>query len=382
MTTDGQAQRGGKATMSSERHTGAPSLLRRIETVFDARALGRAMFALVPLLLLALVSGRSEWLTAAIVPVAMLIALDHSQLAPLGVFAHALAISAGFVILMASLAHPLLFVVATVLLGIGSALVTAGGSALRSLGNFTLIPSLYLACECGEGVTRQALISRSVEILPFLLIAALPILLVASVERLRSRETGQSTLAHFAKWTRLSPSGERNAYIELVITVALAVAYAGVLVEWRHVDHGQWMIWSAASVVTGNAVSARQKFRNRLTGAIVGVSFGGAIGLLLPHALLMRVLIVFVAMLTLVCIRPYTLAFGVRCACAAMAFVLAGQPWIFGGERLLNVAVGSAIGLLCALTASAIAAHMKDTCRSTCDFPRSRQDRAGPRSRL
>jgi hypothetical protein len=34
--------------------------------------LGRAMFALVPLLLLALVSGRSEWLTAAIVPVAML----------------------------------------------------------------------------------------------------------------------------------------------------------------------------------------------------------------------------------------------------------------------------------------------------------------------
>ena len=96
--------------MSSERHTGASSLLRRVETVFDMRALGRAMFALVPLLLLAVISGRSEWLTAAIVPVAMLIALDHSQLAPLGVFAHALAISAGFVILMGSLAHPLLFV--------------------------------------------------------------------------------------------------------------------------------------------------------------------------------------------------------------------------------------------------------------------------------
>jgi hypothetical protein len=164
--------------MSSERHTGASSLLRRVETVFDRRGLGRAMFALVPLLLIALISGRSEWLTAAIVPVAMLIALDQSQLAPLSVFAHALAISAGFVILMESLAHPLLFVVATVLLGMGSVLVTAGGSALRSLGNFTFIPSLYLACESGEGVTRQALITRSVDVLPFLLIAALPILLV------------------------------------------------------------------------------------------------------------------------------------------------------------------------------------------------------------
>ena len=345
--------------MSGQYHSVASSLFRGVETVFDRRALGRAMFALVPLLVLVLVSGRSEWLTAAIVPVAMLIALDHSRLAPLGVFAHALAISAGFVILMASLAHPLLFVVTTVLLGIGSALVTAGGSALRSLGNFTFIPSLYLACECGEGISRQALIGRSVEILPFLLIAALPILLLASVEHFRSRETGRPTLAHFAKWTRLSPNSERNAYIEQMVTVALAVGCAAALVEWRHVEHGQWMIWSAASVVTGNAVSARQKFRNRLIGAIVGVSFGVAIGLLLPHALLMRVLIVFAAMLTLICIRPYTLAFGARCACAAMAFVLAGQPWIFGGERLLNVATGSAIGLLCALTASAIAARTR-----------------------
>lgn len=359
MTSDGQAQRGREAKMSSQRHSAASSILLRVETVVDARALGRAMFALIPTLVLALISGRPEWLTAAIVPVAMLIALDHSQLAPLGVVAHLMAISAGFVILMASIAHPPLFVVATVLLGMGSVLVTAGGNALRSLGNFTFIPSLYLASYSAEGVERHALIARSVELLPFLLITALPILLLASVEHFRSREAGRPTLAHFVKWTRLSPNSERNAYIEHMVTVALAVGCAVALVEWRHVDHGQWMIWSAASVVTGNAVSARQKFRNRLTGAIVGVSFGVAIGVLLPHALLVRGLIVFAAMLTLVCIRPYTLAFGVRCACAAMAFVVAGQPWIFGGERLLNVATGSAIGLLCALTASAIAARTR-----------------------
>jgi hypothetical protein len=117
--------------MSDELHSAASSRLIRVETVIDARALARATFSLVPLLVLALLSGRSEWLTAAIVPVAMLIALDRSQLAPLGVFAHAMAISAGFVILMASIAYPPFFVVATVLLGMASVLVTAGGSALR-----------------------------------------------------------------------------------------------------------------------------------------------------------------------------------------------------------------------------------------------------------
>jgi hypothetical protein len=72
MMTNGQAQRGRSATISSERHTGASSLLRRVETVFDQRALGRAMFALVPLLLLALVSGRSEWHSASGAPVRQL----------------------------------------------------------------------------------------------------------------------------------------------------------------------------------------------------------------------------------------------------------------------------------------------------------------------
>ncbi|RQR74770.1 hypothetical protein DIE12_11175 [Burkholderia sp. Bp9015] len=58
--------------------------MRFVETVFDGRGAGRAMFALVPLLVLAFVSGRSEWLAAAIVPVAMLVALDRSKLALLG----------------------------------------------------------------------------------------------------------------------------------------------------------------------------------------------------------------------------------------------------------------------------------------------------------
>jgi hypothetical protein len=351
--------------MSNQRQPWALRLLPYIGTIFETRAFARAMFGLVPLFVLEFVSGRQEWLVAAIVPVAMLIALDRSLLAPLGVFAHAMAICAGFMILLISLGHPFIFVCATVLLAMASVLVTAGGSVLSSLGNFTFIPALYLACEAAEGISQRALTARAIEFLPFLLMAALPIMTVACVEQFPSRKAAQAARAQWLKWTRLSPDDGRHPYVERMLAVACAVACAAVLVEWRHVDHGQWMIWSAASVVTGSATGARQKYRSRIKGAIVGVSLGILIGLMIPHDSHMRELVVFAAMLTLVCIRPYTLAFGLRCGCAASAFVLTGQSWLKGSERLVNVAVGSTIGLLCVVSVSAIALHLERTRHSS-----------------
>lgn len=324
----------------------AGPLLLHVRSAVDGRALQRALLALALPLALGLISGRQEWLSAAVVPVAMLIALDRSQLAPLGVAAHACAIGAGFVVLAAASAHAALFVLATVLLGMASVLVTAGGSVLRSLGSFTFIPALYLACESAQNH------GNSLDTLPFLLISASPVLLLAAVEHWRSRDIGHSALTHLSRWTKPLASSERSVYMGQMITVAFAVAGSAALVEWRHIDHGQWLIWSAVSVVTGNASSARQKFHDRLMGAIGGVVVGIAAGLVMPNLPLVRVLIVFTTMLTLVCIRPYRLAFGARCACAALALVLAGGQWISGGERLLNVAAGSTIGLICALAAS------------------------------
>ncbi|MRW90640.1 FUSC family protein [Duganella sp. FT80W] len=333
----------------------AGTLLQR---VLDGRALGRALLALSVPLALAASSGNTEWLSAAIVPVAMLIALDRSHLAPLGVLMHALAICAGFVLLTLASAQPLLFVLTIVLLGMASVLVTAGGNGLRSLGNFTFIPTLYLACESAAGVAPQALLGRSLAMLPMLLIAALPVLLLAWAEQIRAGNGTRLALRH-----QHSDASERGAMLEQTMTVGCAVACAAVLVEWRHVDHGQWVIWSAVSVVTGNAISARQKFSDRVLGAIGGVCLGILAGVLLPDLLPVRLMIALATMLTLVCVRPYRLAFGLRCACAAMALVLTGGPWLLGGERLLNVALGSTIGLACALVAARWTAAQCKTAR-------------------
>jgi hypothetical protein len=335
------------------------SVLSRIGAALDSKALVRALIALFPLIVVALVSGQTKWLLVSLVTVSTAIAVDRSHLAPLGVVAHGTTIGAGFLVLIASLAYPPLFVGATVLLAMGSILVTARGSELRSLGSYTFIPVLYLACESAEGVRQSALIHRGFELLPFILTAFLPVLLISSINHYRERRPEVSYLAHFAKWSRRSDSGDQVPYVEAMIAMALAVGLAAALVEWRNIEHGQWMIWSAASVVTGSAASARLKFRNRIAGAIVGVPAGIFAGLLVPHDTFSRDLVVLAALLTLVCIRPYVMAFGTRCACAAMAFVVAGQSWTFAGERLINVAVGSAIGLLFTLAVHVMARHIE-----------------------
>ncbi|AUT66669.1 FUSC family protein [Paraburkholderia terrae] len=350
------------AIASSPRRRGyqfVASLVSRVAAAIDGTALVRVLAALFPLGVLALVSGKPEWLEVSLVTVSTAIAVDRSRLAPLAVIAHGIAIGAGFMVLMASLASPPLFVGATALLAMGSILVIARGSELRSLGSFTFIPVLYLACESAEGVRQAALIHRGFETLPFIWTAFLPVLLIASIDHYRQHRPEVSWVSHFTKWSTRADIGDRVPYVEAMIAVTLAVGVAAALVEWRHIEHGQWMIWSAASVVTGSAASARLKFRHRITGATVGVPAGILAGLLVPHDAFSRDLIVLAALLTLVCIRPYVLAFGTRCGCAAMAFVVAGQPWTFASERLINVVLGSAIGLLFTLAVHVIARRVK-----------------------
>ncbi|MDR6497682.1 hypothetical protein J2785_000825 [Burkholderia ambifaria] len=336
----------------------ARSAAASVASALDLRALTRASLVLLPLVSLALATGRAEWLIASIVTIALLVGVERVALAPLGAAAHGLLVCAGFVVLMAALAWPPAFVAATAALGAASIAITAWGRTLRSLGSYTFIPVLYLACESAEGVAHGALVPRALAVLPFLLAGTLPVIALALADL--ARGSGDSRRARCLAWARRTDYGDRAWSVELMLTVAIAVGGAAALVEWRHIEHGQWMIWSAASVVTGSTASARAKFADRVLGVLAGVPVGIFIGLQVPDDPATRAWVVFATLLTLVGIRPYRLAFATRCACAATALVVAGHAWAFAGERLVNVALGSAIGLACALAAPVIARRLPD----------------------
>jgi hypothetical protein len=319
-----------------------------MDEVFERRALGRVLLALSPIMLLALATGHAQWWRVSLVTVSVAIATDRARLAPLGVAAQCLAIAAGFLAIVASFTHPGVFVGVMVLLGMGSVLVTVRGTEMRSLGNFTFIPALYIACEIAEGSDRNVLFPRALTLVPYLLAAPVPVLLACLIAQWRSRPTGGvSAWTHFAQWTLRGATTRPVEYRNAMITIVLAVGLASALVQWRSLLHGQWVIWSAASVVTGSIASARVKLHRRCVGALVGVPAGLAIGVVVPHTPWLGDLILLVALLSLVGIRSYTVAFGTRCACAAMLLLVTGATWTQASDRLFAVLLGGTIGLLC-----------------------------------
>jgi len=306
--------------------------------------LGRAVIVLTPVLIATLLSGNAIWLEAGIVTVSTFIGMDRSGLAPLGVVLHGLAILAGFLLLVWALACPPLFVLGCAALAAGSILVTARGAKLRSLGNFTFIPAVYLACELSENLTPAEATTRALHFLPFAALAALPTLVLSVAVHERGRAAAEGLLHHFREILRPIDLGRAKPWAESALAVTLAVAVAAALVEWRHLGNGQWVIWSAASVVTGDYASAGTKLRNRGLGAVMGVPLGILLGQLLPHTIFAYELAVLASILTLVAFKSYVAGFAARSGCIAIAFILAGETATMAAERVVNVLIGGIIG--------------------------------------
>jgi uncharacterized membrane protein YccC len=131
-----------------------------------------------------------------------------------------------------------------------------------------------------------------------------------------------------------------------MVAAGLAVGVAAILVEWLHIDHGQWVIWSAVSVVTGHTASSRDKLRDRAIGAVIGVPIGVAVGLVAPHAMLAYAMASAAAVLTFVAIPWYPVAFTTRCSLVAFAIMVANGSPAIAAERIVNVLLGGVVGVL------------------------------------
>ncbi len=332
-------------------------LLRQIDGVVNVHTLARALLVLAPSFGAALVTGDPLWMQAALVTASAFIAMEHTGLAPLGVALHGLAIAAGLLILVATLPFPPLFALAVAAMAAGTILLTAKGDRLRALGNFTFIPALYLAYELGGRGGAPAW-AAACAFLPYAALAVLPVLLLSAVECGRERAPDVSLRAHLGRIRRTIDYGATGPWVEAAIAVALAVASAALLVGWRPVPHAQWVVWSAASVVTGDAAGARRKMGDRLAGVLTGAPIGIICALLTPEAPLLLGPAEIGAVLTLMAFRIYRLGFGARCACIAFSLTVAGQP-DGAADRIANVVLGGVIGLSFVLVVHAAAVFLQ-----------------------
>ena len=319
------------------------ALLRQIDRVVDRRALARGLLVLAPLIPAALGAGDSLWMDAALITASAFIAMERTGLAPLGVVLHGLAICAGFLVLVAALPFPPLFALAAGALAAGAILLTAKGDRLHTLGSFIFIPALYLACEVGR-IGGGSPFARGLAFLPYAAFAIAPVLLLSAAEHWRERDPDVRRLAHLGRIRRSGVDfGADVPFRAATVSAALAVSAAALLVGWRCFAHVQWVVWSAASVVTGDAASAGRKLGDRMAGVLAGAPIGVICALFAPHAPWVPPLAGLGAVLTLFTFRIYRVGFGARCALVAFGLIAAGQSR-GAVERIVDVLLGGVVG--------------------------------------
>ncbi|VVE75710.1 FUSC family protein [Pandoraea sputorum] len=321
-------------------------------------SLSRAFVATLPSIALLVLTGDHRWLaTAAFVSICAAIVEERLALTLQGVLLHGAAIMLGFTIFVAVASRSGLFVALCACMAGASVCLTARGKHLRSLGNFTFLPSLYLANEALEHAAAQGLAVHPVSEAFYIAAGLMPVAALALGRQLASRPTPASSPRRqlaLIRLSRTSDYGERRSVIGTCLTIVCSVALAAILVKWRSFGHGQWVIWSSASVVTGKIETARTKMHARTVGAAVGVPIGVLVGLALPRSAMVCDASLIAGLFTLVAFRRYIIGFGMRCAFIAVALTAGGNSTLASGERILDVLLGGMIGWTCVLVARSI----------------------------
>ncbi|MBU7440213.1 FUSC family protein [Paraburkholderia fungorum] len=339
---------------------------RRIATymfngLINNRMLLRGAMLLAPVFIMGLITGNPIWFRVQIVTVSVFIAAERSRLAPLGVLLHTLVIGCCFLTMTASLGRPGTFVIASVLLAIACVAITDAGVGMRWTGTFTFIPVLYVACATADGASGYQLGQTGLKVLPYLFCSALPVVFASCASYLWKKLVSK---ARGDGWHALRQVAEPPApgCFEGIIAAALAVGVAASLAGWHGIHYAQWLVWSAASVVTGDVGSARTKWRDRMVGAFVGVPAGMLVGIFMPHTPVLFDALTAAMALTLVAFNRYVVAFGARCALHAVAIIVAGHAVFAADCRVIDVAIGSVIGIVFVLGTNRVARSFRGNC--------------------
>lgn len=314
-------------------------LAARLRDFLDEEVKGgellRALIVIGPLAAAYFVWREPAFLNLGLIAISLLIPALKLQLAPKTVAFHLLAILITFAALFLAAPIKPLFVSLTALAAFLAVALTRHGDGLRTLGNWVFIPAVYLACEVREGVSTAEALRHAGVIVVFSPVALALVCAVQIHDGWRRQGAGLSNYGPV--------SGD---WFAPAAATALAVLGAAALVEVLNLAQGQWVIWSAASVVVGDLSASTGKLKLRAIGAIVGAPLGLFLGFALPESRVGYSFAVLGATLTLIAFTRYVVGFGSRCFLIALAAAFAGGVSGIAEERVANVLIGGAFGLI------------------------------------
>ncbi|PTR34115.1 fusaric acid resistance family protein [Luteibacter sp. OK325] len=308
--------------------------------VIHWRALWRALVMLTPVVAAFAYTNDPVWLLCALVATCSLVAADRSDLTPPGTIVHGALVSAGWLSLLWARSSPAIYLVLVV---VYAALGTQLGNrhpALRPAALFALVPMLYVSSQLADEVTSGHVLHMGY-VFSILTCACVPVIAWRVWLQIREKQP----LSDCTTLPVADAPEPTVAYATwLVGTGVIGVLTAVLLAVSFPVTHSHWLIWSAI-IVAADPLLSRSKMRARVVGGSLGAMSGAIIAGYLPHELWTVALLGLGALLTLVAIKPYGPAFGIRSSLVVMGLSVAGGEHV-ALVRMVDVIAGSGIGYL------------------------------------
>jgi hypothetical protein len=295
----------------------------------------KAVIVIAPIGAAYFISGEDAVSDLGLIAISLLIAAFRLQFPPKLIALHLLVILVTLVTLFLAEATKPLFVLLAAFAAFLASALTRYGEDLRTVGSWVFIPALYVACKLYENTP----LGESFRQLGIIVAFAPVILTLVCVVQIHDRRIS------LAKTSRSYGRSSSN-WLLFASASAIAVFAAAASVEIFNLAEGQWLIWSAASVVVGDLATSTNKLKLRIIGALVGVPLGLLTGLCLPASRIGYSLAAMGALLTLVAFNRYVVGFGARCFFIALAAILAGSGSGIPEERITNVFVGGTFGII------------------------------------
>jgi len=311
-----------------------PSLRDLLAREIKSAELLRALIVVGPMVAAYFIARETALLNLGLVAVSLLIPALRQHFPPKVIVCHYLAILVAFAALFLAAPVKPLFAVLTALAGFLAVAGTRYGEHFRTLGNWVFIPAVYLACEVREGVSASEAMRHAGVIIVSSPIALALVCGIQIYDQRRRDDAATSFGPPAAEW-----------FLPAAAT-AMAVFAAAALVEILNLAQGQWVMWSAASVVVGDLTASTGKLKQRAIGAFAGVPLGFLAGLVLPQSRVGYAIAVLAATLTLISFSRYIVGFGLRCFFIALAASFAGGASGIAEERIVNVLIGGTFGLI------------------------------------
>ncbi|AIL65416.1 hypothetical protein NOVO_05220 [Rickettsiales bacterium Ac37b] len=317
-----------------------------VDQNLEVGILCRAIIVTVPMFILAWWFNNINWQKVVIVTISVFIVQDRLNVPPLLIILHGLVIAIGFMLFFLSKPIPWLFVIICGMMAALCIFLEEWNIKLRTLGNFIFLPALYTACGYTE-ISGLSRLQSALMFIPYIMSALLPVLILGIYKYYKFSVLHKISFIKYM--SRLHVKIEKlllqgKYHVEPLIAMIIASTFTALFVEEKHIPQGQWLIWSASSVIAGEIILAKRKFQERFIGCLLGVPVGVILAMCTTHSEFLLNLAALFVIITLVAFKQYIVGFGMRCAGVAFIIILSGGGLSGATIRIVNVLLGGLIG--------------------------------------